>query len=126
MFPFSDAAIRPSPEVRAALERLIVRRGRLLLLLGFASVAVFSAINHLTWSPPPLWSDLMNLGLATAVGVTFVLSRFPVVQRHMAVVCLVLGLIGCVIRAWAGVWHGEVAPTAIFYVVMAMTTAAIF
>ena len=124
MLRVSDAAIRPSPAVRKALDRLIVRRGRLLLLLGFASVAVFIAINHLTWSPPPLWTDLVNIGLAVAIGVALLLTRLPLVQRHMTAFCLVLGLAGCGVRAWAGVLHGEVAPTAIFFVVVATTVAA--
>ncbi len=117
--------IRESPDVRAALDRLIVRRGRLVLLLGFASIATFSAVNHLTWSPPPLWTDVMNIVLATTVGAALLLSGAPAVRRHMVAVCLVLGTAGCIVRAWAGVWHGEVAPTAIFFVVMAMAAAAI-
>lgn len=121
----SSEASRPSPEVRAALDRLIIRRGRLLLLLGFAAVAVFSAINHLTWSPPPLWSDVMNVALSVLIGLSLLATRLAFVQRHMVWVCLVLGLTGSAVRAWAGVWHGEVAPTAIFFVVMAMTAAAI-
>ena len=119
------ASLRPSPEVCVALERLIVRRGRLMLLLAFASIATFSAINHLTLSPAPLWADVMNIGLSTTVGITILLTRLPAVKRHMVVLLVMLSCLGCVIRAWAGVWHGDVAPTAIFFVVMSMSSAAI-
>ncbi|MBX3024637.1 PAS domain-containing protein [bacterium] len=125
MLRSSEEPPRSSPEVRAALARLTVRRGRLLLLLGLAAVAVFGAINHLTLSPPPLWSDAMNGALTILIGLALLATRLAFVQRHMAPICLGLGLIGSAIRAWASVWHGEVASTAIFFVVMAVTAAAI-
>ena len=81
-----SVSLGPSPEVRVALERFIVRRGRLMLLLGFAAIAAFSAVNHLTLSPPPLWADVMNIGLAATVGIAILLTRRPAVQRHMVAI----------------------------------------
>jgi PAS domain S-box-containing protein len=124
MLRLSDATLGASPEVRAALDRLILRRGRLLMLLGFFAVATFSLLNHLAWRSPPLWTDLMNAAITAVLGGALLLTSRPVGERHIVAICLTLGILGAGVRAWAGIWHGDVAPTAIFLLVMAMTSAA--
>ena len=124
MLPISDAALGASPAVRAALARLVVRRARMLMLLGLGATATFTALNHLAWPTPPLWSDLMNGSMAIGLGFCLWITRQPRGGRYVVPLCLALGIAGAGIRSWAGVWHGDVGPTAIFLVVMAMTAAA--
>jgi two-component system sensor kinase FixL len=125
MTRLSDEAVRTSPEVRAALARLLIRRARIGFLLGFASVATFVAINHLAGAAPPRWSDVMNLAMAAALGAALLVTAHETVQRHIVALTVLVVALASLVRAWAGVWHGDVAPTAIFLVVMSMTAASI-
>ncbi|MGH7790002.1 MAG: ATP-binding protein [Candidatus Binatia bacterium] len=124
-FSISDVAARDTPEVRAALDQLVIRRARLLLMLGFAATVAFAAVNHLASAAAPLWTDMMNGAIVGLLAIALGLGKLPAVRRHTIAVTVLLVGLGCAVRAWAGVWHGDVAPTAIILAVLAMTNAAI-
>ena len=111
-------------EENAALRHLLVRRVRLALGLGIASTLVFAAVNHLAQPAPLAWSDRMNGAVGLALVASLLLTTRPWLERHPTILPVALALLTCAVRAWAGVWQGEATTTAIFLVVVAMTTAA--
>ena len=111
-------------ELRIELNRLVVRRTRVALLIGLTTVAAFAAGNHLRL-PPDLWrSDVVNGLTVLAIGLAFVGLRLPAVQRRPIPFALLIFAFGCFVRASAGVDHGDVAPTAITLVALALVGAA--
>jgi PAS domain S-box-containing protein len=112
------------PELGAALNRLILRRARVMLGIGLATVAVLTLANHLSAQPPPGWTDVMNLIIAMLIGVAFAFFTLPPVQRRPVPYAVVMLAIGCGLRTLGGVWHGDVAPTAIMLMGLALITAA--
>jgi len=111
-------------ELRTEFNRLILRRTRVMLCFGLGAVAAFTLANHLWSTRPPLWTDVMNLIMAASIGVAFVGFRLPLIQRRPVPFVLLIFTVGTAARALAGVWHGDVAPTAIILVTLALTTAA--
>ena len=69
-------------ELRTELNRLVVRRTRVALLIGLTTVAAFAAGNHLRSSPHLLRTDVVNGLTAVLIGVAFVVLRLPAVQRR--------------------------------------------
>jgi signal transduction histidine kinase len=119
--PYSDA--RLSAEVKAALDEVFVRRGRAMMLVGVGATMFFIVVNHLMgWARG--WSDLFNVGVGLLLMGTFLLSRKPALQRRMVWICILLGAVFGGVRAMAGIWHGDVAASAVFNVVMALLAAA--
>ena len=94
------------------------------LVIGLTTVAAFAAGNHLRSSPHLLRTDVINGCTALLIGVAFVLLTRPAVQRRPVPFALVIFAFGCCIRAAAGVDHGDVAPTAITLVALALIGAA--
>ena len=111
-------------ELRAEVNRLVVRRTRVALCIGLATVGAFAAGNHLRSSPPPLWSDVMNALTAVLIGIAFAMLTWPPVRRRPVPFALAIFAIGCCFRAIAGVGHGDVATTAITLVALALIGAA--
>ena len=111
-------------ELRIELNRLVVRRTRVALLIGLAAVVAFAAGNHLWWSPNLPRSDMINGVTALLIGIAFAVLAVPAVRRRPVPFALVIFAFGCVIRAGAGVDHGDVAPTAITLVGLALVGAA--
>jgi PAS domain S-box-containing protein len=111
------------PEVRVALDRLILRRVRVGLGFGLATVVSYAIANHLFWTQVPRWSHLFNLIMTVLIGIGFLLTKLPIVARHPAVFCLLIFSIGCVARALAGIWHGGVVITALMLLALPLITA---
>src|SRR5215468_7259018 len=105
------------------LNRLILRRARVALCFGLATVAMFMLVNHTRPTPPP-WSDLMNLVTTLMIGLAFAMLTLPAIQRRPVPFCVLIFATGCVLRAHAGIVHGDVAPTAITLVGLALVAAA--
>src|SRR5262245_33140124 len=53
-------------ELRIEVNRLVVRRTRVALCIGLATVTAFAASNHVGSQPPP-WTDVMNLSTAVLI-----------------------------------------------------------
>ena len=105
------------------LNRLILRRARVALCFGLATVAMFVLVNH-TRPTPPAWSDVMNLVTTLMIGLAFAMLTLPAIQRRPVPFCVLIFATGCVLRAHAGIIHGDVAPTAITLVGLALVAAA--
>jgi signal transduction histidine kinase len=116
------AAASTTPELRAALQELLLRRSRWMMLLTAGAVVVFIAVTHAIGSARP-WTDLMNVGVGAMLVAGLLLARLPVVQQHIVALCVVLGVSFVGARAVAGIWQGDVA-TAIFMVAMGLVVAA--
>jgi PAS domain S-box-containing protein len=114
----------PREELRIELNCLVVRRTRVALLIGLTTVVAFAVSNHLRSLPDRLWGDLINGLTALVIGIAFVALRLPAVQHRPVPYALVIFAFGCFVRASAGVGHGDVAPTAIILVALALVGAA--
>jgi PAS domain S-box-containing protein len=112
------------PELRLELTRLIIRRVRVMLCFSLVAVVLFVMVNHTGSTQPPLWTDAMNLTIAVLIGAAFSAFKLPFIERHPVPFALLIFAVGCTIRALAGVWHGDVAPTALMLMALALTTAA--
>ena len=112
------------PDRDAELNRLILRRVRVMLGIGLATVAMLTIANHVDMQPAPRWTDVMNLIIAILIGVAFAGFTLPVVQRRPVPWAVAVLAIGCGLRTLGGVWHGDVAPTAIMLMGLALITAA--
>jgi signal transduction histidine kinase len=123
MFRGSSSDAKLEAEVRTALDELLVRRGRAMMLVGTAAATVFILVTHLMGLARG-WSDLMNVGVGVLLIGTFLLSNRPALQRNMIGICILLGTVFGSIRALAGIWHDDAAAVAIFNVVLALLTAA--
>ena len=110
--------------LRLELTRLILRRVRVMLCFSLFAVALFMIVNHAWSTQPPFWTDAMNLVIAVLIGAAFVAFKLPFIERRPVPFTLLIFAVGCAVRALAGVWHGDVAPTAIMLVGLALTTAA--
>ena len=117
------AAANATPEVSAALQELLLRRSRWMMVLTAGAVAVFIAVTHAIGSARP-WTDLMNVGVGAMLIAGMLLTRLPVVQQHIVALCVVLSVSFVAMRAVAGIWQGDVAATAIFMVAMGLLVAA--
>ena len=119
---FEPADLRE--ELRVEVNRLVVRRTRVALWIGLATVATFAARNHLAAEPTPWWSDVMNLVTAAFIGVGFLLLAVPFIKRRPVPIAVVIFAFGCFFRSTAGIAHGDVATTAIVLVALALIGAA--
>jgi PAS domain S-box-containing protein len=112
------------PELSIELNRLIQRRTRVALGIGLATVAAFTVANHARSLPPPLWTDVMNVIITLLIGIAFAMFTLPVIERRPVPFAVLVLATGCGLRALGGVWHGDVAPTAITLVGLALISAA--
>jgi PAS domain S-box-containing protein len=111
-------------ELALEVNRLVVRRTRVALWIGLATVATFATSNHLGAAPTPWWSDAMNLVTAAFIGVGFLVLTIPAIKRRPVPIALLIFAFGCFFRSSAGIAHGEVATTAIVLVALALIGAA--
>jgi PAS domain S-box-containing protein len=111
-------------ELDAARNRLIVRRVRVGLWVGLATVIVFAIANHVAGEPPPRWADPMSLTVALLIGVAFGVWTLPVVQRRPVPYAVLVFASGCGLRTLAGVCRGDAATTAVLLIGLAFLTAA--
>ena len=119
---FEPADLRQ--ELRVEVNRLVVRRTRVALWIGLATVATFAARNHLAAESTPWWSDAMNLVTAAFIGLGFLVLTIPFIKRRPVPIALVIFAFGCFFRSTAGIAHGDVATTAIVLVALALIGAA--
>ena len=119
---FEPADLRQ--ELRVEVNRLVVRRTRVALWIGLATVATFAARNHLAAESTPWWSDAMNLVTAAFIGLGFLVLTVPFIKRRPVPIALVIFAFGCFFRSTAGIAHGDVATTAIVLVALALLGAA--
>ena len=119
---FEPADLRQ--ELRVEVNRLVVRRTRVALWIGLATVATFAARNHLAAESTPWWSDAMNLVTAAFIGLGFLVLTVPFIKRRPVPIALVIFAFGCFFRSTAGIAHGDVATTAIVLVALALIGAA--
>jgi PAS domain S-box-containing protein len=106
--------------VDTALRALIIRRIRIGLAAILAGCIVSLAGDHLLMPARPLWADGMDLLAMGLVGVAFWLLRYPAVQARPVAFALLIVAITCWMRAASGVWFGDLAPTAILCVLVAL------
>ena len=119
----ADAPVDEQSALGVELNRLILRRTRVALCIGLATVAMFMLVNHTRPTPPP-WSDVMNLITTLLIGLAFAALALPAIQRRPVPFAILIFATGCVLRAHAGIVHGDVAPTAITLVGLALVAAA--
>src|SRR5262245_43503661 len=119
----TGASADEQSELGVELNRLILRRARVALCFGLATVAMFLLVNHTRPSPPP-WSDVMNLITTLLIGVGFAMLARPAIQRRPVPFCILIFDSGCVLRAHAGIVHGDGAPAAITRCCLAVVAAS--
>jgi PAS domain S-box-containing protein len=111
-------------EVRSELSDLIVRRLRTGIGAFLASVGLFVIADHWLMAATPRWADWLNASLI-ALSVTGVwLSRRPSFHAHAVSFGLLTVALICGSRALAGTWRGDIVPTAVVCVVVALTAGA--
>src|SRR5512143_3675337 len=99
-------------QLRAALSRLVVHRIRV-------AVVAYTITNHL-WPETPPWTDTMNLIATVLIGIAYAGTKLPILERHPAPYALLIFAVGSGMRALAGIWHGDVAPTALMLLALAL------
>jgi two-component system, LuxR family, sensor kinase FixL len=108
-------------ELRSELSDLIVRRLRLGLGAFLAGVVLFVVADHSLMIATPRWADGLNgvlIGLA-AIGLWF--SRHPLFRARAVPFGLLIVAVICWTRALAGIWTGDLVPTAIVCLVVVLT-----
>jgi two-component system sensor kinase FixL len=108
-------------ELRGELSDLIVRRLRIGLGAFLAGVVLFVVADHSLMTATPRWADRLNvvlIGLA-AIGLWF--SRRPLFRAHAVPFGLLIVAVICGTRALAGIWTGDLVPTAIVCLVVVLT-----
>jgi len=106
------------------LRRLILRRTRVALCLGIATVTTFVIANHASSPGPPRWTDVLNLVTLLLIGIAFAASKVPFVERRPIPFALLIFAVGCSLRSLSGIWHGDVVPTALLLGGLTLVTAA--
>jgi PAS domain S-box-containing protein len=114
-----------SEELRSVLRDLIVLRLRLGLGAILAGVGLFVAADHLLMPVTPPWADGLNAILIGLAALALWFSYRPPFRAHVVPIALVIVALSCGSRALAGVWRGDLVPTAIVCVVVALTSGTI-
>jgi PAS domain S-box-containing protein len=110
--------VAESAELHDELNRLIVRRLRIGLGAVLAGVLLFVIANHVFIEDAPRWSDGLNAVAAALVAAAFWLLDRPSIQARPVPFALLIAALICGLRAMAGVWAGDIAPTAILCIVV--------
>src|SRR5262249_30685881 len=111
----------PAEELRSELSDLIVRRLRIGLRAFLAGVVLFVVADHSLLAATPRWADVLNAVLIVFATVALGLSGRPVFRAHAVLFALLTVAVICGTRALAGIWTGDLVPTAIVCLVVALT-----
>jgi two-component system sensor kinase FixL len=111
-------------ELRSELSDLIVRRLRLGLRAFLAGVVLFVVADHALMTVTPRWADGLNAVLIGLAAITLWFSRRPAFRAHAVPFGLLIVAMICGSRALAGIWTGNLVPTAIVCLVVALTASA--
>src|SRR5262245_65098999 len=108
-------------ELRSELSDLSVRRLRLGLRAFLAGVVLFVVADHSLMTVTPRWADWLNAVLIGLAAITLWFSRRPAFRTHAVPFGLLIVAMICWSRALAGIWTGDLVPTAIVCLVVALT-----
>ena len=108
-------------ELRSELSDLIVRRLRLGLRAFLAGVVLFVVADHSLMTVTPRWADVLNAVLIGFAALALGFSSRPAFRAHAVPFALLVVAMICGTRALAGIWTGDLVPTAIVCLVVALT-----
>ena len=108
-------------ELRSELSDLIVRRLRIGLRAFLAGVVLFVVADHSLMAVTPRWADVLNAVLIGFAALALGFSSRPAFRAHAVPFALLVVAMICGTRALAGVWTGDLVPTAIVCLVVALT-----
>jgi len=111
-------------ELRSELSALIVRRLRLGVRAFLAGVALFVVADHSLMAATPRWADVLNAVLIGLAAMILWFSRRPVFRAHAVPFGLLIVAMICWSRGLAGIWTGDLVPTAIVCLVVVLTAGA--
>jgi C4-dicarboxylate-specific signal transduction histidine kinase len=111
-------------ELRSELSNLIVRRLRIGLRAFLAGVVLFVVADHSLMTDTPRWADGLNAVLIALAAIFLALSGRPTFRAHAVPFGLLIVAMICGSRALAGIWTGDLVPTAIVCLVVALTAGA--
>src|SRR5262245_63971316 len=111
-------------ELRGELTALIVRRLRLGVRAFLAGVVLFVIADHSLMAAVPRWADVLNVILIGLAAIILWFSNRPVFRAHVVPFGLLIVAMICWSRALAGIWTGDLVPTAIVCLVVALTAGA--
>jgi len=115
---------RIDASLRGELKELVAERLRLGLYLIVLAMLASSISDHMVGGHRPVWADLMTAFGLALVGVSLWLLSQPDTRRRPVPLALAVVSYACVTRALTGIWFGEIAPTAIVCVLVALTAGA--
>ena len=119
MAPISGDTAQLGSE-RAAL---VVRRIRIGLGAVAAGVLISIISDHTLMPPRPRWADGMDLLALGLVGIALGLLRRPSIRARPVPFALLIVAVTCGLRAVSGIGFGDIVPTAILCVVVALTAS---
>src|SRR6516164_979533 len=108
-------------ELRSELSDLIVRRLRIGLRAFLAGVVLFVVADHSLMAVTPRWADVLNAFLIAFAALALGFSSRPAFRVHAVPFALLVVAMICGTRALAGIWTGDLVPTAIVCLVVALT-----
>jgi two-component system, LuxR family, sensor kinase FixL len=111
-------------ELRSELSNLIVRRLRIGLRAFLAGVVLFVVADHSLMAVTPRWADGLNAVLIALAAIALAFSGRPAFRAHAVPFGLLIVAMICGSRALAGIWTGDLVPTAIVCLVVALTAGA--
>src|SRR4029453_5087279 len=111
-------------ELRSELSNLIVRRLRIGLRAFLAGVVLFVVADHSLMTVTPGWADGLNAVLIALAGIALAFSGRPAFRAHAVPFALLTVAMICGSRALAGIWTGDLVPTAIVCLVVALPGGA--
>ncbi len=124
-FPCMAAVLADTAEeLRRELSDLIVRRLRIGLRAFLAGVVLFVVADHSLMAATPRWADMLNVVLIALAAIALGFSRRPAFRAHAVPFGLLIVAMICGSRALAGIWTGDLVPTAIVCLVVALTAGA--
>ena len=108
-------------DLRSELSDLIVRRLRIGLRAFLAGVVLFVVADHSLMAVTPRWADVLNAVLIGFAALALGFSSRPAFRAHAVPFALLVVAMICGTRALAGIWTGDLVPTAIVCLVVALT-----
>jgi PAS domain S-box-containing protein len=84
-------------------------------------VVLFVVADHSLMAVPPRWADVLNAILIAFAALALGFSSRPAFRAHAVPFALLVVAVICGTRALAGIWTGDLVPTAIVCLVVALT-----